>query len=439
MRWHTIFTHDVLRLDAMSDAILTSFIPAIVISLALGVVMVYINWILFLIMLAIAPLLFLTIFYTSGRIRRLVFERRKAIQQYNTRINFTLEMMDLTRIQVAEDQEISKQLNQNAYLRTLDFKTAWLNEVFRTIQETLIMVMTVVLLVGGGMATVSNSISIGDLFTFYVVFMFNRRYVLQIFNFIPSLINGNEGLERIYEIVSVGDDRPYSGNVTPSGKADIEVRDVSFSYTDDALLQNINLHIKEGEFVALQGDNGSGKTTLLYLILGFYKPQSGQVLYGGVSHDELDIKAMRKEFGVVLQESPIFRGSIRENIIYGRTDIDNEAYDEACRLAGIDMFTKDLPDGLNTEVGDRGLMLSGGQRQRIAVARALLTRPKVLVLDEPTNHLDKQIVNSLLDSLQTLSYKPTIIMISHVDEFVARSNRVIRVDADGVSEFIIEN
>jgi ATP-binding cassette, subfamily B, bacterial len=436
MRWHTIFTHDVLRLDAMSDAILTSFIPAIVISMALGVVMIYINWILFLFMLAIAPLLFLTVFYTSGRIRRLVFERRKAIQLYNSRINFTLEMMDLTRIQVAEDQEITKQLNQNAYLRALDFKTAWLNEVFRTIQDTLIMIMTVVLLVGGGMAAINDSISLGDLFTFYVVFMFNRKYLIQVFNFVPTLISGNEGLERIYEIVSVGDDRPYLGKTQPSGKSDIVVENISFSYTNDPLLENISIHINEGEFVALQGDNGSGKTTLLYLILGFYRPHKGQISYGGIPHDQIDIKSMRKEFGVVLQESPIFRGTILENIIYGRTDIQEDAYHEACTLAGIDLFTKDLPDGINTEVGDRGLLLSGGQRQRIAVARALLTQPKVLVLDEPTNHLDKYIVNSLLDSLQQLSYKPTIIMISHIDEFVSRTNRVIRVDTDGVTEFV---
>ncbi len=439
MRWHTIFTHDVLRLDAMSDAILTSFIPAIVISMALGVVMIYINWILFLFILAIAPLLFITIFYTSGRIRKLVFDRRKAIQQYNSRINFTLEMMDLTRIQVAEDQEITKQLNQNAYLRALDFKTAWLNEVFRTFQDTLIMIMTVVLLVGGGMAAINNSISLGDLFTFYVVFMFNRKYLLQVFNFVPTLISGNEGLERIWEIVSVGEERPYLGKTIPSGKANIVVDHISFSYTNDPLLENISVHINEGEFVALQGDNGSGKTTLLYIILGFYRPHAGSVSYGGIPHDQLDIKAMRSEFGVVLQESPIFRGTIQENIIYGRTDFQEDAYQEACAIAGIEFFTKDLPEGINTEVGDHGLMLSGGQRQRIAVARALLTRPKVLILDEPTNHLDKYIVNSLLDNLQELSYKPTIIMISHIDEFVARTDRVIRVDTTGVTEFVFED
>ena len=214
---------------------------------------------------------------------------------------------------------------------------------------------------------------------------------------------------------------------------------ISFSYTNDPLLENISLQINEGEFVALQGDNGSGKTTLLYIILGFYRPHNGQVLYGGIPHDQIDIKSMRKEFGVVLQESPIFRGTIRENIIYGRDNIQDDAYQEACTIAGIDLFTKDLPDGINTEVGDHGLMLSGGQRQRIAVARALLTRPKVLVLDEPTNHLDKYIVNSLLDNLQELSYKPTIIMISHIDEFVSRTNRVIRVDTSGVTEFVFED
>ena len=290
------------------------------------------------------------------------------------------------------------------------------------------MIITIVLLVGGGMAAINEALSIGDLFTFYVVFMFTRRYIFQLFNFVPSLINGNEALERVYEIASVDADRPYHGTKLPSGDGSIDVLNCSFSYGDESLLEDVTLKIKPGEFVALQGDNGSGKTTLLYIILGFYKPHTGEARFGGIPYEELDIKAMRQQIGVVLQESPIFRGTIRENIMYGRQNVKDEEFRRACAISGVDAFVTDIRGGYDAEVGDSGLMLSGGQRQRIAIARALVTKPKVLILDEPTNHLDKAAVSSLLDHLNSLEYHPTIIMISHIDAFVARTDRVLRVD-----------
>ncbi|MDX1406823.1 MAG: ABC transporter ATP-binding protein, partial [Saprospiraceae bacterium] len=376
IKWHTIYTHDVMRLDQMSASLFTGFLPAIVICLALSAVMIYISPVLFLIVLAIAPIIFVTMLIITSRLKRVVFVRRKAIQKYSKRINFALNMMDLTRIQVAEDTEIERQVGHNAYLRTLEIRTAWLNEVFRTIQETLIMIATIILLVGGGLAAIKGSLSFGDLFTFYVVFMFCRRYIFQLFGFIPSIVNGDEALDRVWDIVSVDQDRPYQGNLAPTGGGSITLRDVYFSYGQEPLLDGINLEIREGEFVALQGDNGSGKTTLLYLILGFYRPHAGDILFGGISYEDLDIKAMRRQFGVVLQESPIFRGTIYENIMYGRVDVPEAQFQQACEISGVNEFVPVLKKGLQTQVGDSGLLLSGGQRQRIAIARALVTKPK---------------------------------------------------------------
>lgn len=120
--------------------------------------------------------------------------------------------------------------------------------------------------------------------------------------------------------------------------------------------------------------------------------------------------------------------------MYGRKDVSPEAFAEALLLSGMNDFVNEQPKGLNTEVGDRGLLLSGGQRQRIAIARALITRPKVLILDEPTNHLDKTTVQNLLDNLRNLSYKPTIIVISHLDQFAQKADRVLRIEEGKVIE-----
>jgi len=434
IRWHTIFMHDMLHLDTMSAALFTAFIPAIVICLALAAVMIYINWVLFVIMISVAPLMFITMLLTSGRMRRFAYTRRMAVQKYSKRVSFAISMLDLTRIQVAEDEEIAKQEEHNAYMRSLDIRASWLHEIYLSIQETFIMMMSVVLVVGGGLATIGNALSIGDLFTFYMVFMFARRYMFQLIGFTPTVIHGNEALERVYEIVSVDEKNPYSGTRLPGPGSKIGLDNVSFSYTDEPLLEELNFTIEEGEFVALQGDNGSGKTTLLHLILGFYRPDEGQMSFGGIPYEELNIQDLRRQFGVVLQESPVFRGSIRENILYGRKQVDPAALEEALWLSGMMDFVNELPKGMKTEVGDRGLLLSGGQRQRIAIARALVTRPKVLILDEPTNHLDKTTVSSLLDNLRSLSYKPTVIVISHLDQFAVKADRVLRIEDGRVLE-----
>jgi ABC-type bacteriocin/lantibiotic exporter with double-glycine peptidase domain len=438
VRWHTIFMHDLLHLDAMSAAMFTGFIPAIVISVALAAVMIYINWVLFLIMVSVAPLMFITMLMTTGRMRRLAFTRRKAIQTYSKQVHFAISMMDLTRIQVAEEEEIAKQGEHNAYMRSLDIRTSWLHEIYNSVQETFIMMMSVVLVVGGGLAAIGNALSIGDLFTFYMVFMFTRRYMFQIIGFGPTVINGNEALERVYEIVSVDEKNPYSGTQLPGPGSEIVVDNVSFSYSDEPLLEELNFVLRKGEFIALQGDNGSGKTTLLHMILGFYRPDEGQLTFGGIPYEELNIQELRRQFGVVLQESPVFRGTIKENILYGRKEVDPGAFEEALRLSGMSEFVSGLPKRLNTEVGDRGLLLSGGQRQRIAIARALVTRPKVLILDEPTNHLDKTTVEALLDNLRNLSYKPTIIVITHLDQFVRKADHVMRIVDGRVLEVVRE-
>ncbi len=228
MRWHTIFIHDIVVLDGMSMRMLTTFLPSIVICTALGFVMLYINWILFLIMLIISPFVILTVLLTTKRIKKVVYLRRQAIRKYSSQINFALNMMDLTRIQVAEDVEISRQEQHNAYIRALDFRVGWLNELFQTIQDTLLMMMTLILLIGGGIAAINNSISLGDLFTFYVVFMFNRKYLMQLFNFIPSMINGSEALDRLYEIVGVDEKRP--GSKDNSWLVDMYIFSYHFTY-----------------------------------------------------------------------------------------------------------------------------------------------------------------------------------------------------------------
>jgi ABC-type multidrug transport system fused ATPase/permease subunit len=165
--------------------------------------------------------------------------------------------------------------------------------------------------------------------------------------------------------------------------------------------------------VAVVGPNGAGKSTLVYLLLGFYRPQQGQVLATGVPFDEIDIRALRRSIGIVSQHPEFFAGTVRENIAYGSPGATRKEIEEAARAALAEEIIATLPEGYDTEIGDRGMRLSGGEGQRLAIARALLGRPRMLILDEPTNHLDTQAIGRLMRELARWHERPTLLTISH--------------------------
>ncbi len=168
------------------------------------------------------------------------------------------------------------------------------------------------------------------------------------------------------------------------------------------MLQAINLTLSPGQTVVVVGPNGSGKTTLLNLLLGFYRPQQGQLYADEQPFSQLDLIHLRRSIAVVSQDPVIFPGTIRENLTYGCPEVSFQRIIEAAHLATAHEFIEQLPQGYDTFVGDNGVLLSGGQRQRLAIARALLRQPKLLILDEPTNHLDATAVEQLMHHLKKL-------------------------------------
>jgi ATP-binding cassette subfamily B protein len=253
--------------------------------------------------------------------------------------------------------------------------------------------------------------------------------------------------ERIFEIVDEPEEisEPEQARELPDGPGEVRFEHVSFSYSPGVkpVLDGIDLVLKPGKTVALIGQTGSGKTTLASLVPRFYDVTSGQVLVDGVDVRELELSSLRSQIGVIAQDPFLFSASVRENIAFGSPEATDEEIEEAARLAQAHEFIRELPDGYDTVIGERGVTLSGGQRQRLAIARALVTDPRVLVLDDATASVDATTEALIRSGLRQAVRGRTTIVIAHRLSTIALADEIVvlergRIAARGAHEELLE-
>ena len=222
----------------------------------------------------------------------------------------------------------------------------------------------------------------------------------------------------------------------PAIRGEIAFEHVTFRYRIDGaeVLHDVSFRIETGQIVGIVGPSGSGKSTLAKLVQRLYVPESGRVLVDGVDLSMIDTSWLRRQIGVVLQESMLFNCSVRENIALSDPALPMERVIEAATLAGAHDFILELPEGYDTIVGERGSSLSGGQRQRIAIARALITNPRILIFDEATSALDYESERIIQDGMKEICKGRTVIIIAHRLSTVRRSDRIITIDHGRVVE-----
>jgi len=239
----------------------------------------------------------------------------------------------------------------------------------------------------------------------------------------------HEVLDTLPSVSEKKDARQFSGF---SGT--ITYDDVWFSYGENGILMGIKLQIKKGEMVAIVGPSGAGKSTLLDLLPRFYDPKKGRILIDGVDIREASLRSLRQLIGIVTQETILFNDTIRANIAYGMAETSQKEIEHAAILAHAHDFIKNLPQGYETLIGDRGTKLSGGERQRIAIARALLKDPPILILDEATSQLDTQSERIVQEALDTLIHGRTVLVIAHRLSTVRNAQRIIVLEAGRIAE-----
>jgi ABC-type multidrug transport system fused ATPase/permease subunit len=293
-----------------------------------------------------------------------------------------------------------------------------------------------VMLLGGHMA-LDGHMTAGD-YTQYGAFLaFMIAPVFQVVNIGTQLTEAVAGIDRTMEILAEKDEfaDPRRVNTLDDIVGDVRFEDVRFAYEKDKpVLHGISFEARPGTVTALVGSSGSGKSTIISLVCAFHTPDEGRVTVDGMDLSTVRLNSYRAQLGVVLQESFLFDGTIRENVMFSKPDATDEEFLSACRIARVDEFAERFPDAYETIVGERGVKLSGGQRQRLSIARAILAQPRILILDEATSSLDSESEAMIQHGLSYLMQGRTTFVIAHRLSTIRRAEQILVVEGGLIVE-----
>ncbi|PIG93891.1 heterocyst formation ABC transporter subunit HepA [Gloeocapsopsis sp. IPPAS B-1203] len=430
-------TSEVIHLQHAFDISSTLLTKTITLSVYLFS-MFLLSWQLTLVSGMLFSLLSIGISTLLGRIREASFEKSKASGRYTS---VALELVNGIRTVhafAAEDFERKRFYGANQNLLNATLQAISAQALVEPLREGIATTILIGMLVVAVTTLIPRGyLELASLLTFLFV-LFRMMPTLRQIDGSRVQMSGLHGSLRDIKELLRKDDKAYTRNGKQKFtnlKQAIEYVAVDFGYdADEPVLHNISLSIKKGEMTALVGSSGAGKSTLADLIPRFYDPTAGQILVDGVDLREFEISSLRRKLAVVSQDTFIFNTSVRDNIAYALEDVDEAAVWEAARLANALDFIQELPQGFDTQLGDRGVRLSGGQRQRIAIARALLRNPEILILDEATSALDSVSERLIQESLEKLAVGRTVIAIAHRLSTIVRADKVVVLEGGRIIE-----
>ncbi|MBQ4066443.1 MAG: ABC transporter ATP-binding protein, partial [Clostridia bacterium] len=392
-----------------------------------------INWLLTLIIFLCVPFLFIVALILRKRMRDAFKRSREAAAEINGALEGSISGIRVTKAFTNADTERKKfevgnlefvESKKDAYRSMGQFhsSTSFITNVFN-----------VVVLIAGGIFLFTDIIALADYSAFIVSVNLFLTPMTTLIGFMEQYQNGVTGFSRFLEIMDEEPERDKEGARTLERvEGSIRFENVSCDYgTGRDVLHGINLNIEKGRTFALVGPSGGGKTTICHLIPNFYKPSNGRIYIDGIDIEDVTLDSLRKSIGIVQQDVYLFNASVRENILYGRPDATEDEIVEAAKRANIHDYIMNMPDGYDTEIGERGVRLSGGQKQRLSIARVFLKNPPILILDEATSALDNTTEILIQSALDELCRGRTTIVVAHRLSTIKNADE-IAVISDGV-------
>ncbi len=430
-------TNDVAILQNMITAALVDIVVQSVSFIGMVSFLLYINWKLTLLTFLVLPLAALVLDVASRKLRSVGHDIQNQLAGLSAIAAEALSAIRIVRIFATEEQEYQRFESQsNAHFRAL-MKGVQTNAALTGIVEVILISALAVILWFGGRLVVSGELTPGEIIAFMGYLALLVQPVRIFSRVVAQLQQGLAAAERVFEILDTESEvaLPENPVFLEKVRGDIEFRDVSFAYKGKSwVLDNISFRLSPGEKIAIVGPTGAGKSTIADLVSRFYDPQKGSVLIDGVDLREVDLKTLRRQTGVVPQDPVLLKGSIRFNISYGCEDASDCDVENAAKVAGIYGFIMSLPEGFDTEVGERGVTLSGGQRQRVAIARAIVRDPSILIMDEATSSLDAAVEQEIQDAMRKAMSGRTSIVIAHRLATVREADRILVIEKGRIVE-----
>ncbi|EKN86975.1 ABC transporter transmembrane region [Leptospira interrogans str. 2003000735] len=400
--------------------------------------LLYLSWKMFLAVFIVVPIVMGPVSAFADKIRRATRNQQERLSLLNGHLQEVISGIRVIRAFSMEKTEAKRFWEFNQDLSDKTFKGHFYHQVGPSLTELFSSIVAVIFLSFGAYLMEDGTFSRGMFMAFFLTLIFLMRPFKQMSMLSNSIQSAISAGDRVFELLDQETDirNPANPKFLKKMEKGLSFNNVTYMYpgAKNPAIQEINLEIAKGETIALVGASGAGKSTLVDLVPRLIDPQEGKVLIDGIDLRDLDLSNLRKRIGIVSQQVFLFNGSIRENICYGNQNVTEEQLRTACEQAFAMEFILSFEEGLDTIVGERGVMLSGGQRQRIAIARALLLNPEILILDEATSALDTESERLVQEALESLYKNRTVIIIAHRLSTVQIANRIFTMEDGKIVE-----
>jgi ATP-binding cassette, subfamily B, bacterial len=430
-------TDDVDRIGEVLNKLLHQFVPCVLQLIAVLAFMIYRSWQMTLATLVIAPLIAALLAWFGEKMRQLTHRSRRRGSDLASMMVETIGGIRLIKAFAAERYAIDRFAEEAERNREAKYVTERLRAIEQPVVGYLLALSVLFIFFLGGWLIAQGQLLPEQFGSYCVAVAMLIDPIGLLANNYNEFKQGEASVDRIFELMAIPPtifDGP-NATVLPPVTGKVELANVSFAYNADRpVLQDLNLLALPGQMIALVGASGAGKTTLVNLIPRFYDPQQGRVLIDGIDVRQVTLTSLRRQIGIVPQETILFSGTIAQNIAFGQTEFDLEAVQAAATIANAHQFISQFPQGYQTWVGERGVNLSGGQRQRLAIARAVLLNPRILILDEATSSLDSESEALVQEALERIMEGRTVFVIAHRLATVRRVDRILVMEKGQVME-----